>query len=345
MQKDNTAYKILVIEDNPGDYFLIEEFLEEQMAIPGIIHVETFLEAKSELIEENQHFDAILLDLSLPDRSGEDLIKEIMKICDDTPVIVLTGFTDIRFSVKSLALGVSDYLLKDDLNAPVLYKSIVYSIERTSFTHQLKDSEKRYRELFHLSPQPMWVYDYTSLHFLDVNFAALKHYGFTMEEFQQMTLKDLSPNDNTDDVKFDELLSLTNYYDTATSLGIFSHVKKNGDIIQVDIRVSELNFQGKRARLVLAIDVTERLRYVKAVEEQNRKLQEIAWIQSHVVRAPLSKLMALIQMYDLINESTEMKPEEYRHAILDAADELDAIINNITNKTNQIKLEPPQTGI
>src|ERR1700742_4240679 len=119
-------HAILVIEDNPGDFALVEEFLLDQIEAPIISNAKSFMEAKAILSAENNLFDIILLDLSLPDRTGIPLIEEIIQIGLNTPVIVLTGYSDLSFGVKSLSLGVSDYILKDELTSLSLYKSIIY---------------------------------------------------------------------------------------------------------------------------------------------------------------------------------------------------------------------------
>src|SRR5690606_21379179 len=111
---------------------------------------------------------------TLPDHHGEELIKEIVGQSHGAPVVALTGLADLEFSVKSIALGIADYLLKDDLNASVLHKSILYNLERKKAVSAIQESEQRYSDLFHLSPQPMWVYDIKTLEFLDVNEAAIK---------------------------------------------------------------------------------------------------------------------------------------------------------------------------
>lgn len=327
MQKDRHPYKVLIIEDNPGDFFLVEDFLLEKMAIPEIIQAGSFSEAEL-ILESDVKYDIILLDLSLPDKSGEELIIEILKKTSGTPIIVLTGFTDMRFSVRSLSLGVSDYLLKDDLNAQVLYKSIIYGIERSSFINELKESEKRYRELFHLSPQPMWVCDKETYTFLDVNDAAVKHYGYDASEFREMSLNQLNTDNQTNAV---DILSFDGTMHT-------KHLLKDGKIIDVDIRVTEVIFQSKSALLMLVTDITERKKYIEAIELQNAKLKEIAWIQSHVVRSPLAKLMGLIELYDVIGETEDMTAEDYRKHILEAAEELDHVIKDISEKTKAVNV-------
>src|ERR1700754_3269895 len=145
METKTSGYKILVIEDNPGDFTLVEDFIYEQIEAPIIIQAKTFKKAK-EILTKNDHLcNLVLLDLSLPDHAGESLIHEIVELCENIPVIVLTGYPDFAFGVKSLSLGISDYLLKEDLTPLLLYKSIAYSTERKKITSALETSEKHIR--------------------------------------------------------------------------------------------------------------------------------------------------------------------------------------------------------
>ena len=66
----------------------------------------------------------------LPDKSDQQLITEMLQIANCCPIIVLIGYTDIDFSIKSIAQGILDYLLKDAMNVLTFYKSIMYTIER-----------------------------------------------------------------------------------------------------------------------------------------------------------------------------------------------------------------------
>ncbi len=332
MEKDKNAYKILVIEDNPGDFALIEDFLEEQMVSPEIVQAKNFKEGRSLLVEEKLAVNVILLDLSLPDKSGENLIMEIIALSSGIPIIVLTGYPDISFSVKSLSLGVSDYLLKDELSASNLYKSILYSIERKKKSAELEESEKRYSDLFQLSPQPMWVYDLETLQFLNVNDAAIRHYGYNLDEFLHMTIRDIRPAEEMH--KLDEAIHLTRKSSLHYN-GISVHRKKNGEIIQAEIQSNGILIDGRKARVVLINDITERLRYIEAIERQNQKLQEIAYLQSHVVRAPVARLMGIV---DLIKnyQHSEIEKNELLDTILISANELDGIIRDIANKTRHI---------
>jgi two-component system, NarL family, sensor histidine kinase UhpB len=138
-------FSVLVIEDNPGDFAIVEEFLLEQIGSPVIVHAENFKEAEIKLSTKNIAFNVILLDLSLPDKTGSELIQDIVQASNNIPVIVLTGYADFSFGVKSISQGVSDYILKDELTPLVLYKTILYSLERKKILLTLQESEKRVR--------------------------------------------------------------------------------------------------------------------------------------------------------------------------------------------------------
>jgi PAS domain S-box-containing protein len=330
MEANKKNYRILIVEDNPGDFALAEDFLEEQFKNPKIFHAWSFNEAKKMLIE-GHGLDLVLLDLSLPDKQGIDLIIEINVLCGKTPVVVLTGFADISFGIKSLSLGATDYILKDDLTPLILYKSIIYSIERKRNILALKDSEQKYSELFHLSPLPMFVFDPVNLNILNANKAAVQHYGYTKHEFLQMFISDLhAGNGNTLSDKISDFSRNTNY----TSLpSISRHKKKSGEIIHIEIQGNQIPYQEKNAMVIMTIDITERLNYIQAIEHQNEKLREISWIQSHMVRAPLARLMGLVSLIRNIQDNCAEK-EIMIDYLEDSANELDNVIREITAKTD-----------
>lgn len=146
MTVNNKIESVLVIEDNSGDFVLIEEYLIESFASAKIVNAKSLKEAKK-LIQSHQKFDVVLLDLSLPDSSGNKSSEKILSLIDGPPVIVLTGFSSKDVDIQSLSLGISDYLLKDELTPRVLAKSILYSIERHKVKEKLKLSEQLFKAL------------------------------------------------------------------------------------------------------------------------------------------------------------------------------------------------------
>jgi DNA-binding NtrC family response regulator len=148
---------ILIIEDNPGDYQLILDNLEEKFKALNVSYAKNARDAEALLLDERNTFNAILFDLYLPDKGGKELIEYIVSLSGNTPVIILSGFSDIRFSIQSLSMGIVDFLNKDEISPALLQKSILYSIERNQASKKLQESEKHYRKLFQLSPEPMFV--------------------------------------------------------------------------------------------------------------------------------------------------------------------------------------------
>lgn len=330
MIKDHNKYNIVVVEDNLGDFILLQDYLEETVIAPQIFYFNCYKDFSKFCETDNQFndVDIVLLDLSLPDKNGEKLIKDVLKIVSNIPVVALTGFSDINFAIKTLSLGVYDYLLKDDLTATILYKSIIYNIERNKNLVQLKESESRYSELFHLSPQPMLVFDKKTLVFLDVNNAAINHYGYTLEEFKKMSILDLTNDDFL--FEFDNDQSKA-----ATSQMFCKHQKKNGEIITVDLRSNNIQFNNLEAVVILASDISENLKYIEAIELQNQLLKEIAWTQSHEVRSPLAKILGLIALLDDEKEEDRKEIIEYLQT---SAKELDSVISTIVDKSKLVTL-------
>jgi two-component system, cell cycle sensor histidine kinase and response regulator CckA len=134
-------------------------------------------------------------------------------------------------------------------------------------TQSLSDSERRYRLLFDSNPQPMWVYDQNTLAFLTVNETATSQYGYTREEFLRMTLKDIRPEEDVPKLLEATAVPTTQFHQE----GPWRHRRKDGRMISVEITEHPVEFEGHPACLVLATDITERLR----LEEQLRQSQRL----------------------------------------------------------------------
>jgi PAS domain S-box-containing protein len=331
---DKKNYTILVVEDNPGDYLLIEDYLQEHILDPSLIHVKKFQDALDVLNNNKSKIDLLFLDLSLPDISKEELIYQLKKITHFIPVIILTGYTDVEFATKSLAVGVSDYLLKDTITPLVLYKSLIYSKERFGFLKSLLLSEKQNMDLFDLNPTPMWVFDSETLEFMEVNKAAIDLYGYTKEEFLKMNLKDIRPSEDID-IMHEVVNKTLSGKNNLLKNAVFRHQIKDGSIIFVEISNNIIDYNNKKAIIAIATDVTEKRSHIEAIKEQNTKLKEIAWMQSHVVRTPLSRLMSLIDVLKSTHLSIDEK-EQMLNQILIASNEIDMVVKEIVSKADRV---------
>lgn len=111
------------------------------------------------------------------------------------------------------------------------------------------------RAVFDLVPLPMWIYDLDTLRFLAVNKEAIHHYGYSEEEFKQMTIRDIRPRE--DIPKLEEAVERTRSRRTKFKKSIFRHQKRDGRIMYVQIKGNTIDFKGRKAEIVTATDLTE----------------------------------------------------------------------------------------
>jgi PAS domain S-box-containing protein len=265
----NSPLKILLVEDNPGDARLIQVMLAEGQT-PSHFEV-TWVDKLSKALEfvAANHPEAILLDLSLPDSQGLGTVVRIVEKAPDIPIIILTGTDDEVLAVKALQEGAQDYLPKGQLDNNLLARTIRYGMERKLAEQSLRESEEHYRLLFESNPLPLWVYDLETLVFLAVNEAAVNHYGYGRDEFLSMTIEDIRPAEDLPDLR----RNLSEIPKLLESSGPWRHTKKDGQLIDVEINSHDILFDGRRARLVLITDITERLR-AEIAEYEQRTLAE-----------------------------------------------------------------------
>jgi len=154
--------------------------------------------------------------------------------------------------------------IKDKLDVTVGFRGLARDVtERKRFEEALRDSEERYRLLFESTPQPIWVYNEETLHFLAVNEAATRTYGYTREEFlSTITIDDIRAREDI------PTLMIKNDPNDLVISSPWRHRTKDGQTIYVEISSHPVVFDGKNSKLVIVNDVTER----KLLDEKQQRL-------------------------------------------------------------------------
>jgi PAS domain S-box-containing protein len=164
---------------------------------------------------------------------------------------------------------------------------------------ELKQREASFRLVFESNPVPMWINDRDSLRFLDVNSAAVEHYGYSREQFLTMTLLDIRPAED-----WEELRSAVGDRSTLAAGRIRRHRKADGGKIEASIYTRPLSFAGCEAVLVAAIDVTAR----KLVEDELRRTRTFLF-------NVIDNVPAIVAVKDVLNDHNYVlvnrKCEEY----------------------------------
>ena len=256
---------ILIVEDNPGDLFLLEETLRlTRLPIERVLKATSAAEA-NQILTQNT-VSVVLLDLSLPDSSGFNSYSQVEAYASSIPIIVLTGLADTELALETMASGAQDYLIKGEYDERLLAKSIQYSIERNRIRLSLIESNESYRNLFFNNPLPIFIWDLETLQILEANDIAQKEYGYTHEELLNMSVLGLHAEEHHTEVKdFVTWFKKTN--ETRMS-GIWENQKKNGDTIIFDISSHKIDYKGKAAILAIQNNITEKIRLEEKLEEE-----------------------------------------------------------------------------
>ncbi len=219
--------------------------------------------------------------------------------------------------------------------------------EQIRIKKELEESEKRYHQLFDVSPLPAWVYSISSLKFLNVNTTALKVYGYSEDEFLSMSIKDIRP---TEDIqKLMSFLSGVGEQDSYTNET--RHLTKDGKIIDVMLWTNPILYKDEKSRLVIVENITERKQLEKelvkakeAAEEASRAKSDFLAKMSHEIRTPLNGVMGMNSL--LLTTNLDKEQRNYVKTAYYSAESLLSVINDILDfsKIEARKLDIEEIG-
>jgi PAS domain S-box-containing protein len=226
------------------------------------------------------------------------------------------------YEISYLLYGLKHTLVTQQVLAKELQVEVMENMKQNG---SLKESEDHYKSLFINNPTPMWIFDPHSLKFLQVNSAAVRKYGYTEEEFLQLKIIEIKVDPA--DVELASKIKIIE--NDGTFHHLTRHKGKDGAAFHVEINCSTISFKGEKVILTIATDVSTHIEHLEKIEHQNQRFKDIAYLQSHVIRAPLARMKGLYQLIALSeDEAPDKEIMEHFYASLN---EMDEVIHTIVN--------------
>jgi len=236
------------------------------------------------------------------------------------------NFMFVNLVMVTVIIYIIDGFESTILKAEQLSKTLQLEVEeKTKREKRLQEALSYYKSFFSFNPLPIFIYDPDTLDLKYVNKSALLGYGYSKGEFLNMKINTLL---RCSELTFKEKIGQD------FSRQKSKHFKKNGRPMDIEVYGSRTRFNGKWARLVIVRDVTDEVAFLTALEQKNKRMQEIAFMQSHKIRSPLTKILGITNLiYEDLNSSPEFS--EHLAYLLTSAKELDFVITDIISKTEE----------
>lgn len=196
---------------------------------------------------------------------------------------------------------------------------------------ELSIARQQYQQIFNYNPQPLLLYNLAADRIIDVNLAAETRYGYDRNAWLKFKLADIFVNDSANEVyqKFKEF----GKSDYSSYMGVYTHTGKDGRVIRVEIFANSLGTEAPNTFIILMKDVSIQIEQLEIIEQRNKQLEEIAWTQSHVIRAPLARIMGLVHLIQQDTSRGEIDPkvlDMFKHS----TDELNDVVKRIISQAD-----------
>ncbi|MCB1217852.1 response regulator [bacterium] len=276
MQTEREHYRVLLLEDNPGDSLLVHERLEDARDHSFEVLTAETLDSALDILG-NEEIDVMITDLNVPDSSGMATLRAIRKRRQDMPILVLTGTEDELLRREAFAEGVQDFIAKGELPARLLGRSLLYALER----YHAQERQRQILKLVSSNPDAVLVVDAAGI-VQFVNEAASELFGRTQEDF------------------VGELISFSISEGESTELTIISR----GERRIAEMRVVHIYWMGRPAYAASLRDITEQRRMAEQLQ-QSQKMDAIGRLAGGVAH-DFNNLLSVINGYTdlLLDPST-----------------------------------------
>ncbi len=182
--------KLLIVDDDEDDYFLVADHLNDIEEYHFDISWAATYEDGFKQVKEGR-FDICLFDFLLGQKTGLNLLRQVRELEIDTPIILLTGRGNKDVDREATVVGATDYLIKSELEADTLERSIRYALTHAKALKDVKANERLYRNIFNRSRDMIYLADTNNGVFIDVNEKGTDIFGYSHDEFMRMNTVDL----------------------------------------------------------------------------------------------------------------------------------------------------------
>lgn len=268
--------RILFIDDDEDDFIVISDLFKDATAFKAELNwISSYQRGRSALSKDD--YDVAMIDYRLGEGTGLDLIKEALIQNVSRPMILMTGYGHQEVDLEAMRVGASDYLVKDQITAPLLERTIRYSVNRAANLKALRQEKENFRDIFNSTFEGIFIHSDGVI--LDLNETAAKIFGFDRPELLGRDARTLFEHQSQNfPVSTNETL-------TRELVGF----KKDGSKLELEVSGKSYNYSGKPARLVTVRDITARKQLEAQVLVQDRlaSLGLMASSLAHEIGTPL----------------------------------------------------------
>ncbi len=318
--------------------------------LPGVFY---FYDKNGKFLRWNKQFELVT------GYSGEEIsrMRPIDFYHEDTKAYIaeqIRGVFD-----KGVNDAEADFFTKEGKRIPYYFKAVLLEYEgkpcllgsgidiseRKRAEEELRRSEKKYKLLFQNNPMPMWMLSLPDLNVVDVNEAALKHYGYTRSQFLKLNAREMRP---AEDVHRFEEVAVKQKKGIRYS-GAWRHLKKDGTIIHVEVIAHDIEYDEKPVRLILANDITEKLLadelLKKSLEDIRRLTEHVQRIReeerAHIAREihdELGQQLTVLKMdVSWLNKKLGNKDESVKERLTELANMLDGTVKTVRRISSELR--------
>lgn len=345
-------YNIVLIEDDIEDAFLLEELLREDTEF--LYKIETYHTLNDFLKNDLKNTDVVLSDMNLPDSTGLETVKNVLKKIPDKPLIVLTGNNDINIANQSIDIGSQDFLVKGKFGNQQLIKAIKFAIGRKAVKDELRNNKNLLQNVFNSSPiNQVLVND--KMIITDINQSATLLFQQIRDQLLGQNFLELVKSFTRG---FDESIAKlfafledsmkSNKFLPETQLELPFSKTKDFEKGMFIITAKNINNHTSKSLLIGLNEITE-LEYAKQKAEQaNAYKNNFIANMSHEIRTPMNGVIGFSELLKENNLTAEKK-KKFLDIIINNGQQLLELIDDIIDvakiESNDLQIKKSEVNI